>query len=423
MTTASTSTLIASTSNATFQTWVNEIYTQLVTNCGLGIMSASMDSGQMAVPCVSSVPAGANGQAGYYMFLFNDALAKGIPALSALLSVTAGTGYNAGTAHTFTGVAMSGGTGSGAIATVVLGASGVVSSITLTTAGTGYLVGDQLTVTSANIVAAGGSAGGGSSGFGFIGALTSNAPVVIKMEFGSGTASADPQVVFTVGSGWSSAGTLVGSAGTSLSTRVAAFQGAAPVSTTTSYASRYCWNSTYGYLAFTFKINALAASQALGSVVVFRSNDTNGNATNAAVMCLSNNIASTGLGTTANIGPMQCMQYAAGVITAVTPTIAASTSPAWLAQGSIAAGLPFGLTSTLQGGNATLTPTYFLGPQISFGAYLAVALAAEAPIGNSIQAAIIGATPITFLSVGLPFGAQVIAGLVDADKTFLMLWQ
>ena len=238
---ASTSAVIAQTNSTTFQAWVNEVYTNLVTNCGLSQMSASMDTGQMAVPCVTALPGAGATSAGYYMFLFNDALAKGAVALSALLSLTAGTGYNGGTAHTFTGVAMAGGTGTGALATVVLGASGVVSSITITTAGSGYLVGDQLTVTSANIVAAGGSSGGGSSGFGFVGALTSGTPVVIKMEFGTGSDTAAPQVWLTVSSGWASSGLVVGVAGTSRTTRVAQFNGTDPSSTITAYTSRYNW--------------------------------------------------------------------------------------------------------------------------------------------------------------------------------------
>lgn len=71
MTTASTNTTIANTSSATFQAWVQEIYTNLVTNCGL---SQTADTGQMAVPCATSIPGTANTSAGYYVFEFNDTL-------------------------------------------------------------------------------------------------------------------------------------------------------------------------------------------------------------------------------------------------------------------------------------------------------------------------------------------------------------
>lgn len=422
---ASTSAVIAQTSNATFQAWVQEVYTNLVTICGLSQMSALMDTGQMAVPCASAVPGGANAQAGYYIFLHNDPLAKGAIALSALLAVTAGTGYNGGTAHTFTGVAMSGGAGSGAIATVVLGASGVVSSITITTAGTGYLVGDQLTVTSANIVAAGGASGGGSSGFGFVGALTSGSPVVTKLEFGSGSAASNPQMLVTVSSGWASNGTLVGAAGTSASSRVAVLAGTAPLSTVTAYASRYNWNSTFGYLGLVFKIGGAGANQALGALIISRSNDSNGNATGASVNIKANSTSTTGSGNSAQVGSLQCLQYSGGVITAVTPTINATNSALWTGQQNSTANFLLGLTSTLalSSGQASVVPTYYLGPLPAYNAYDAVALLTEAPIGVSIPLAIIGATPLTFLSVGQPFGAGGIGGSTTTLQSYLMLWQ
>lgn len=70
MTTASTNTTFSNNSNATFQAWVNEIYTGLVTSCGL---TQTADTGQMAVPCVTAIPA-ANTNGGYYIFRFNDTL-------------------------------------------------------------------------------------------------------------------------------------------------------------------------------------------------------------------------------------------------------------------------------------------------------------------------------------------------------------
>lgn len=70
MTTASTNTTIANNSNVNFQAWVNEIYTAFVTTCGL---TQSADTGQMAVPCVTALPA-ASTVGGFYMFQFNDAL-------------------------------------------------------------------------------------------------------------------------------------------------------------------------------------------------------------------------------------------------------------------------------------------------------------------------------------------------------------
>ncbi len=61
-------------------------------------------------------------------------------------SLVGGTGYTNGTT---TGVALTGGTGTGATGTIVV-AGGIVQSVTLTGSGQGYTVGDTLTVTGGN---------------------------------------------------------------------------------------------------------------------------------------------------------------------------------------------------------------------------------------------------------------------------------
>jgi len=81
-------------------------------------------------------------------------------AVSATVS-SAGSGYTTGT---YTAVALSGGTGSGAQATITI-ASGGVTLINITTAGSGYSVGDILTASSASI---------GGTGSGFTALLTGN---------------------------------------------------------------------------------------------------------------------------------------------------------------------------------------------------------------------------------------------------------
>lgn len=92
MATASTNTTLSNASNAAFQAWVNEVYTALVTNCGL---TQTADTGQMAVPCTTAVPA-ANTIAGYYMFAFNDPLQATAPCFFKLefgLNTNSGAGF------------------------------------------------------------------------------------------------------------------------------------------------------------------------------------------------------------------------------------------------------------------------------------------------------------------------------------------
>lgn len=75
-------------------------------------------------------------------------------AIAALGAITAGTLYTNGT---YTGVPLTGGTGSGAQATIVVSGGGV-TAVTLTKQGTGYTVNDALSAAAANI-------GGTGSGF------------------------------------------------------------------------------------------------------------------------------------------------------------------------------------------------------------------------------------------------------------------
>lgn len=81
-------------------------------------------------------------------------------------ALTAGTGYtNDGT---YTGVALTGGTGSGAKADIVV-TSGAVTSVTLVDGGTGYKVGDTLSADATDI-------GTGGSGFAIVVATVSDEP-------------------------------------------------------------------------------------------------------------------------------------------------------------------------------------------------------------------------------------------------------
>lgn len=421
----STSLVIAHSSNATFQAWVNEVFTELITTCGLTRMSPLQDTGQMAAPCVTAYSGTANTAIGYYMAYFTDPLALGPLNTVALSAPTAGTGYNGGASGTFTAVNLSGGLGSGGKATVVLGASGVISSITVTTAGTGYSIGDQLFITSANMVSAGAAAGGGSSGFAFVGSLNASvATAVIKLEFGTGSVATAPQMFVTVGTSWASNGTLGALTCGALTTRSGLCCGAVPGGGgTTQYISRYIYNNTLGYLGMAFKVGTVIGPQVcLGGLIICRSNDASGNPTG---VCL--NVYTNCIGTTAPItsggtaGCLQCMSYAGA---AINPAPLAANSPSWIAAcgGTF---IPFNQTATLLGGIAFCTPCYYapgISPVYAFSAYVTVALLAEIPIGLTVPIAIIGSTPLNFISIGCPWGAGGFGG-INAGNVFLMLWQ
>lgn len=82
----------------------------------------------------------------------NGASTKGV--IMTLGSITAGSSYTAGT---YTGVSLTGGTGSGAVATIVVSGS-TVASVTLTNQGKGYTAADSLSANASDI-------GGTGSGF------------------------------------------------------------------------------------------------------------------------------------------------------------------------------------------------------------------------------------------------------------------
>lgn len=459
MTTASTSVLIAHTTTAQFDAWVQEVLTNLITNCLCAQLPAGMDSGQSTTPTYTATAATVEG---YAILAFNDTLSEGplvtgtalsLGSTGAFGSVAAnahiGSGYyTSGGTITVTGVALSyaasgglggtAGTGSGAIATVVINTSGQVTSITPTTAGSNYLVGDTLTFTQAAL-AAGSASGGviatGSGALCYVQLLTSAAaPVIIKLEFGTGGVAGGPQMWVTMGTGWtisSSNGQVAAVSNGVVTTRVAVLVGAAPNSVTTAYTSRYVYNATYGFLGMVFKNQGYAGatdpSTPLGGLVVYRVSNNAGAAIGNATVLITNSATATGaIGLLAG-GHMQCMSYTNNV---VYPTLTAQASASWCGPGAIynsANNTVFNLTTTNENGVVFVFPTYTMDPAIRFSAVLGLVLPNDIALGNTFSAAIIGATVLTFINVGYAFGGTAIApdndGTANTGVMVAMLWQ
>lgn len=411
----STSAVLAHTNTTTFDAWMNEVASELFTVCGLRRLSSSMDSGQMAFPSTTAYSATLNTAQGYYMGCFTDPLALGPLNTVALSALTAGTGYNGGASGTFNAVPLTGGLGSGAKATVVLGASGVVSSITISTAGTGYSIGDQLTVTSANMVSVGAAAGGGSSASAFVASLAASvSPVVIKLEFGTGSPASGAQMWVTVGTSWASNGTVGALTCGAVTTRGTLCIGTAPASTSTLYTSRYNYNNTIGFLGMAFKLNAVSANLCEGGLIISRSNDSSGNPTGTALNVYVNNFVASGSGIATSVSAQANIIYASN-------SLAANAVPSnWLA--STGQPMPFNSGSTLISGNAFMIPGYSSWPQFAFSAYFGAALLSEIPVGNTVSAAMVGSTPFTWISCGYPFGAAGIGGSSVGAQTWMMPW-
>ncbi len=281
-----------------------------------------------------------------------------------------------------------------------------------------FFVGEKLTVNSQ-------SAGGASSGWiGIVTALSSGSPVIFRLDFGCGSAVTDAQMWITVGAGTNGSGTIAGTAATSKMTQVACFTGAAAASLITAYTSRFVWNATYGYCGVAFKLNATAANVTIGGFILLRSNDGNGVATGTSIQLISNSDTSSGNNSSSVAACMQCMTWSAGAGAAVYPATIAN-GLYWLAAtptGSTTA-MPFAATSTLNAGQAFILPGYITNPNFSLSAYLGLVEITECPIGNTISAAIVGSTALTFLDVGAPFGGAGFGGSNNTGNGFLMLWQ
>ena len=413
MTTASTNAVISQTSNADFQAWVQEIYTNLVTNCGL---VQANDTGQAAVPFAGTVPVstGVANTAGYYVFTFNDSLAAGALSTTALNSGGSGYTSTSYTNLTVTG-ATSGATNARASCTV---SGGVAGNLTITTAGSGYFVGEKLTVT---------GIGAGTGANWTAAALSSGAPVIFRLDFGGGGSTTGPQIWIVAGAGTNGAGTIAGTAGTSRMTQVACLNGAVPVSTVTVYPSRYVWNSTYGYLGMIFKIGGSATNIPMGCILLFRTNDNGGNPTGNAAVLISNSATTTGVNNQ-NSGQMQCMSYNSGAGSTVYPTLSATNSCGYLGFTPLSSTnlFLFGLTSTVENSTAFVTPIYTMDPALRFSAYNGVALAADFPVGSTATFAMIGSTTLTFISVGTWGGSSnggICTGTFSGLLTLAMLWQ
>jgi hypothetical protein len=234
-------------------------------------------------------------------------------------------------------------------------------------------------------------------------------PVFFKIEFGTGASLTVPMAWITVGQGSNGSGTLTGT----LSARVPFFQVSPPLSTTTSYPSRFCWNATNGFLGVIFKIGGLGTTQAQGGFCLFRDNNSSGASTTTSVTLIANQ--STAVIAAASVGAVQSYNYATSTWISL---------PSSSGSASLWAFWPYGLTTTTVGGQVQVAPAIFCAPIMYVSANLCVGLITEIPVGNTVSMALVGSTVLTFLAVGLPFGGASVGGqFTPAGVGLLMLWQ
>ena len=392
MTTATSSAILAQDTYAHMQAWVGELCGQLIA-CGL---KQTNDSGQLTLTGSGSSAVASWGSAAlptgtgvgnsvaYIVFTYNDTLAQGSLNTTALRS--GGTGYTstAYTGLTVTGV-ISGATSARASCTV---SGGIAGNLTITTQGSGYIVGEQLTVT---------GIGAGTGANWTATALSSGSPVIFRLDFGGGSLTTDPQMWINVGAGTNGSGTIAGTATTSKMTQVACFPGGVPLSISTLYTSNYCANMTYGVVDCLEKLNSYTVGALGGGFILFRTSDSGGSPTGNAIVLISNSSTATGSAIASSINTMQCMTWNGSGVGSTVYGLSNVYS-------SVNAPI-FALTTTVESATAFVFPIYTVDPVIRFAAYAGNVYNADIPIGNTFSTAIIGSTPATFLNFGTGIGA------------------
>lgn len=235
--------------------------------------------------------------------------------------------------------------------------------------------------------------------------LQSTKPIFFKLEFGSGSGAADPAMIVTVGTGSNGSGTLTGT----LTTRRLMTAAASTGNSTTSFTSRFCYNAALGVFWMAFKFGMIVGGTGvtpLGTVIIGRSNDNTGAPTGDGVYCLTCGTSATSVATA---GAMECLSFD-------TNTVYGGLSANW-------GGLPFNTTSTTYLGNVSVIPGWVTWPFFQLSMHLAVGVQAEIAIGSTYSLAMIGATAVTYISVGPPFsGTGTVLGY-SPSGTLCLPWQ
>lgn len=249
--------------------------------------------------------------------------------------------------------------------------------------------------------------------------LQSTAPIFFKLEFGTAAAVADPQMWITVGTSSNGSGTIGSGGGGAVSTRCTALTGGVAASISTAYTSRYVYLGTTqcGLLGLMFKYGAVGGvtTNTIGGFFIFRSSDSSGNATASSIGILAITTGAFNPGSASSNGCEQMISFANSALIPTTPATgweAVTPAQNWI----------LGLTTTLVSSTGYLAPIYIVDPVPKFSAYLASALSADFGIGTTASITLIGATPMTFISSGQPFGATAFNN-GPTTRTLVVPWQ
>lgn len=385
MTTASWSFSIDHQTDAAFRAWGSDVNAHLA---AVGLKQ-TIDTGQINWSTVTRP--GTNTSGGYEIWCFNDSLSSG--PISSALKIAGGSGY---TNNTYTNVPLTGGSGSGAQATIVV-SGGAVSTVTITAAGTGYKISDTLSASNANL-------GGAGSGFTCMPtALTSGSPIVIRFDYGTGSSATRPRMQITVGTSTNGSGTIGGTAKTTIHTMS---EGSGTATGIVSAQSWMC--AVEGAWWCALYMGAPNANRVYFGAGIMRSCDSNGTPDgNAALVWFMTDSNQAGYS-------RWPLRFAA---TANAYAEVLNNSPPGIVVPSLQTG------TVLPNGNNQIFTFWTWTPQASplFGK--GVVMDSELAAGNTLSVALVGTTARTLLNMGVKFGTAAAPTVTSVTFDTCLIWE
>jgi hypothetical protein len=250
--------------------------------------------------------------------------------------------------------------------------------------------------------------------FEFNDTLQGTAPIVFRLDFGTGSATTTPAMWITVGTGSNGSGTINGTSLAKL------YTGGISAGSLTAYTSRFCYNTAQGFLGVILKIGGGGvASAAQCGFCLFRTVNAAGVSTGDGVMLLttSDNTAAANSG-----GYMALINFNTSTTT-IQGAVPLTAATNWCF-------VPYTNVTGEVGTETQVWPVFQVRanattPGQGVTNALALCCNSDIPLGGTFAVNILGSLSYTYINVGTPFGAtQLGLGAYSAANFGLfMLWQ
>lgn len=227
--------------------------------------------------------------------------------------------------------------------------------------------------------------------------LQGAAPIFLKIEYGTGSSTAYPQIWLTVGTGTNGAGTL----NSTVSDRnTVAFSGAVSAG---NYPSYLCVAA--GFVGLLHKAGASGSSTGFAFFAVSRTHDTAGAATGNGFFVL--------WGATTN------------TIVCSSQSVRTTATAATYTASNIYTCVPAQPAGSMVGADYQVYPVMGIWPRVYVLPTLATIVSSEVPAGTTFQVAMVGSTNRTLISVNSGFRCVVVGTGPGAIGTYgiAMLWE